>query len=107
MVYKAKSGEDARRYLGRRIFAPPMFVPKEWNPAGGSGKLIFQDGDFQWTITLDSRYQIPDTPKVFLDINLHVLRPGSPREKEMEERLRMLWDQAHTLIENIDANVNN
>ena len=106
MVYSAESGEDALRYLGRRVFASPVFVPQEWGPLGGQGKLIFQDDTRQWTLTLEPRLQAPNTPKVFLDINLHVSESGVPREDEMEAQLRALWDRAHTLIEAIDANVN-
>lgn len=105
MVYSAQSGEDALRYLGRRVFAPPAFVPGEWTSLGGQGKLKFQDGARQWTLTLEPRLQVPDTPKVFLDINLHVSEAGVPAEDEMETQLRALWDRAHTLIEAIDANV--
>ena len=106
MVYSTKSGEDALRYLGRKIFAPPAFVPQEWTLLGGQGKLKFQDGPRQWTVTLEPRLQVPDTPKVFLDINLHVSEAGIPQEDEMKTQLRALWEQAHTLIEAIDANVN-
>ena len=106
MVYSAESGEDALRYLGSRLFAPPAFVPQEWTSLGGQGKLKFQDGARQWTVTLEPRLQVPNTPKVFLDINLHVSEVGVPQEDEMETQLRALWDRAHTLIEAIDANVN-
>lgn len=105
MVYSDESGEDALRYLGRRIFAPPAFVPEGWTSLGGQGKLKFEDGPRQWTITLEPRLQVPNTQKVFLDINVHVPEAGSPGEDEMAAQLRMLWDRAHTLIEAIDANV--
>ena len=106
MVYHDESGEDALRYLGRRIFAPPSFVPEGWSSFGAQGKLRFQDGDRQWTVTLEPRLQVPKTQKVFLDINLHVPEARIPQEDEMETHLRALWEQAHTLIEAIDANVN-
>ena len=106
MVYRAESGEDALRYLGRRVFAPAAFVPQEWTSLGGQGKLHFQDGARQWTVTLEPRLQVSNTPKVFFDINLHVSEAGVPAEDEMETQLRALWGRAHTLIEAIDANVN-
>ena len=106
MVYSHESGEDALRYLGRRIFAPPAFVPEGWGSLGGHGKLKFQDDARQWTITLEPRLQAPNTSKVFLDVNLHVPEAGVPQENQMETQLRMLWERAHTLIEGIDANVN-
>ena len=106
MVYSNESGEDAGRYLGRRIFAPPVFVPKGWSSVGGYGKLNFQDGVRQWAITLEPRLQDPNTSKVFLDINLHVPEAGLPQEDEMGTQLRTLWERAHSLIEAIDANVN-
>ena len=106
MVYSSDSGEHALRYLGRRIFASPAFVPEGWSPLGGFGKLRFQDGARQWTVTLEPRLQAPNTPKVFLDINLHVPEAGVPSEDELETQLRALWECAHTLIEAIDANVN-
>ena len=88
MVYSDDSGEEALRYLGRRIFAPPAFVPERWTSFGGQGKLIFQEGVRRWTITLEPRLQAPNTQKVFLDINLHVPEPGVPSRDEMEAQLR-------------------
>ena len=105
MVYTDESGEEALPYLGRRIFAPPAFAPDDWTSFGGQGKLKFQDGVRQWTITLEPRLQVPNTSKVFLDINVHVPEAGVPQEDEMETQLRALWERAHTLIEAIDANV--
>ena len=104
MVYSGDSGENALLYLGRRVFASPKFAPQEWRSLGGQGKLIFQDGKRQWTLTFEPRLQDPSTPKVFLDVNLHVPEVGVPGEDEMEARLRELWDRAHSLIEAIDAN---
>ena len=106
MVYSPESGEDALRYLGRRIFAPPAFVPEGWSSLGGQGKLQFQDEVRQWTITLEPRLQASNTSKVFVDVNLHVPEAGFPQEEQMETQLRTVWEQAHTLIEAIDANVN-
>ena len=105
MVYSDESGEKALPYLGRRIFAPPAFVPEGWTSFGGQGKLRFQDGVRQWTITLEPRLQAPNTQKVFLDINLHVPEAGVPQEDEMETQLRALWEQAHGLMNAIDTNV--
>ena len=106
MVYSPESGEDALRYLGRRIFAPPAFVPEGWSSLGGHGKLKFQDEGREWTISLEPRLQASNTSKVFLGINVHVPEAGVPPEDRMETQLRALWEQAHTLIEAIDANVN-
>ena len=105
MVYSAESGEDALRYLERRVFAPPAFVPQEWTSLGAQGKLKFQDGARQWTVTLEPRLQVPNTPKVFLNVNLHVSETGVPSEDEMETQLRTLWERAHGLINAIDTNV--
>ena len=105
MVFSDESGEEALPYLGRRIFAPPAFAPDDWTSFGGQGKLKFQDGVRQWTITLEPRLQAPNTSKVFLDINVHVPEAGVPQEHEVETQLRALWERAHTLIEAIDANV--
>ena len=106
MVYSPDPDEDALRYLGRRIFAPPTFSHEEWTAIGGFGRLKFQDGSRQWTITLEPRLQALNTSKVFLEVNLHVPEAGVPEEDQMETQLRMLWQRAHTLIEAIDANVN-
>ena len=105
MVYRDASGEEALPYLGRRIFAPPAFAPDGWTSFGGQGKLKFQDGVRQWTITLEPRLQAPNTQKVFLDVNLHVPEAGVPSQDEMEAQLRALWEQAHGLMNAIDNNV--
>ena len=105
MVYSPDPSEDALRYLGRRIFAPPAFLPEGWTTVGGFGKLIFQDGPRQWTVTFEPRLQAPNTSKVFLDVNLHVPEAGVPQKDQMETQLRTLWERVHTLIEAIDADV--
>lgn len=106
MVYDQGSGDTAYEYLGRRIFSSVRQVSERWGKAGVSGKIFFEEDTAQWTITLEPRLQSHTTTKIFLAINLHISEARLPDEKEMNSRMRILWDQAHSLIETIDGSIN-
>ena len=106
LVYNQNSGEDARTYLGRRLFSRANDLNEQWSQVGGSGKLFALEGEWLWTITLEPRLQVANTSKVFLSVNLHIPAPRMPDGEEMERLLRTLWARAHDLIEKLDQRDN-
>lgn len=102
LVYNQNTGEDARTYLGQRLFSHANDLNAQWSHVGGSGKLFALEGALQWTVTLEPRLQAVDTSKVFLSANLHVPEARMPDDRDMTMMLRKLWVGAHDLIGNLD-----
>jgi len=102
IVYDQESDEPAIHYLGRRLFKSARGICENWSQVGGFGKMIFQEGDKQWTIALEPRMQELHATKVFLDVNLHLQQARLPSRNDLDSLLGELWSQAHSLIETID-----
>ena len=104
-VYGQSSEETAVLYLGRRAFNNSALLREGWEQIGGQGKLLFRDGNRQWTVTLEPRLQDASTPNVFIDVNVHLAEQRIPPEDEMKTLLSTLWVRAHEMIEDVNGNV--
>ena len=105
MVYDQDSGEDALRYLGRRLFHPEGSLDERWEPSGGFGRMVFREGDWTWRVGLEPRLQATDTTKVYLDLNLNIPEARLPETDDVTALMREQWYRAHALIETIDGMV--
>ena len=103
LVYNQDSGENAFTYLGQRLFARASDLNEKWGHVGGSGKLVAHEGNWEWTISLEPRFQAADAEKVFLSANLHVPESRMPNAGEMKTMLERLWTGVHDLIAKLDG----
>ena len=95
LVYDQDSTTPASQYLAERLFSEELPRRGEWNLVGGSGKLTYSEGENQWQITVEPRFNEPNTSRVFLTLNLHKEKQVPPSESEIKESLMEAWAQAH------------
>ena len=102
LVYNQDSGEPALQYLAGRLFSEGLPRRGEWNLVGGAGKMIYKEADNQWQITVEPRFNEPNTSRIFLTLNLHKERQVPPSESEIKESLIDAWTQAHDFADLLD-----
>lgn len=103
LVYDQDSGKSAFQYLAQRLFPADFSVNDGWGFIGGSGKLVFEDGERRyWGITIEPRFNAQDATRVFLNLNLHVNEQRLPRKSEVESHLHDVWRQARAFVELLD-----
>lgn len=106
LVYDQTSGESAQTYLAQRLLSSAMTISNAWSLVGGSAKLVFNDDGRRWTATLEPRLGDEVTTKVYLGLNLHCTDQQIPTMDELSTLLTDVWEQAHGLVDRVDAGVN-
>ena len=56
--------------------------------------MIYKEGENQWQVTVEPRFNEPTTTRVFLSLNLHKENHEPPSEEEIKESLVNAWTQA-------------
>ena len=105
LVYDQTSGDSAQTYLAQRVLSPAVGNSNAWGLVGGSAKLVFDDDGRRWTATLEPRLGDETTSKVYLGLNLHLADRQIPTQDELSALLTEVWEQAHGLVERVDASV--
>ena len=102
MIFDQDSEELAFEYLSRRLFNAGPLGNEGWQLVGGAGKLIFDDGDRRWTISLEPRFNDATESRVLLTANLHRPEQRLPTEDEIRNSLEGLWDETHLFVQRLD-----
>lgn len=105
LVYNQTSGDSALRYLGQRLFAPVFPGNTGQILVGGAGRLIFEDGEGRWTVTVEPRFGDEAETRVFMSLNLHIVSQKFPEEAEVKSSLEKAWHKAHSFVEHLDQKV--
>ena len=106
LVFNPYADLPAFDYLGARLFREDL-GNEGWTLSGGSGKLIFADNSsipgnlIHWTIALEPRFNDARASRVFLSLNLHHSEERVPTQAEIEDSLKLLWDQAYKFVERL------
>ena len=104
LVFDPGLQDPAIVFLGQRLFGNQFPNEEGWELVGGTGKLIFSDGDHQWTITLQPRPDDDFTSKrVFAALNLHIAEARMPQQDEILGSLIYVWDQAERFMARLDG----
>ena len=105
LVYEPPSRERAIQYLLDRLFVPNLLRDGGLRLFGGSGRLFFEKNGRNWQAVLEPRFNDDKTTRIFMSLNLH--RPETdlelPTEAEIERSLKSIWDEAHNLVDQLDA----
>lgn len=103
LVFSQDSERFARKYLSTRIFPKDYPRNSDWHLRDGSAKLNYQDdGGKLWTATIEPRFNDPNTPHVFLSLNMHIGEPRMPDTPEIAEHLETLWASAVSFVQSVD-----
>lgn len=94
LVCDQDSGQPALRYIGNRLFASLPIDEPGRDFVGGTGQLIYADADGQRTITVQPRFNAPDTSRVFLSLNLHKEEQRFPNAAEIQATLSEIQQEA-------------
>ena len=98
LTHDLPSAGPASRYLAELLFNADNLPRGEgWELLGGSGRILFGEGDSRWQVTVEPRYRDTQASKIFLNLNLHRERAEMPGADEIEESLHEVWRRAHDL----------
>ena len=97
-----KSGQTASQYLARRLLSKDLSHNESWQLVGGASRIIFEEGERQWTIAVEPRFNEPGTTRVFLTLNLHISNSEHPLENDIKDSLREAWREAHDFAHWLD-----
>ena len=105
LVYEPDSKELAIQYLSHRLFIPTLLQEGGWRLFGGAGRLVFEKDGRIWQARLEPRFNDQTTSKVFVSLNLHRSETGLtfPTEAEIRDSLKLLWEEAHSLVHQLDG----
>lgn len=102
-IFEQDSGQPAIQYIGNRLFGTlPLDEPGR-RIVGGNGKLIFEDAAGQWIITVEPRFNDPNTSLVFVGLNLHKQQPHFPSESEIKTTLTKVLQEARAFAKRLEA----
>lgn len=107
LIYEPNPEESAIRYLSERLFMPQLLQTGGWQLYGGTGRLFFEKEGRYWQTTLEPRFNDETTSKIFTSINLHRAEAGLhlPRQEEIEDDLKLLWEEAHNLVNQLHGSI--
>ncbi|MDE2786382.1 MAG: hypothetical protein OXL37_06930 [Chloroflexota bacterium] len=71
MVFDQDSNPTAFEFLGERLLRKERVAPPNRQFLGGACRMIIRDELGQWTYNLEPRFNDPQTPRVFVNVNLH------------------------------------
>ena len=101
-MFVSNATSSAHQYLGGRLFGNRFPHRPDWQLAGGSGQLIFQDGNRRWTMTLQPRGDEDESSRVSLGLNLHCNQKQRPELGEMIASFSEIWHEAQQFINWLD-----
>lgn len=102
LVFDQDPETPAFTYISRRLFDVDVLGSEGWQFIGGSGKLIFLDGERRWTITLEPRFNDESESRIFSSVNLHRAEQTLPTEDEIRNSLQRMWDEVHNFVHRLD-----
>ena len=102
LIFDQQSATTAFEYLSQRLFHVSQLGNEGWQFVGGAGKLVFNDSDRRWTISLEPRFNDETESRVFLSVNLHNAAQNLPTEDEMRDYLEEFWDETHRFVQRLD-----
>ena len=105
IVYDQTSEPTAQLYLATRLLAGQLPYRDTWKLIGGAARAIYAEGDNQWQISLEPRFNDPSTTKIFLQLNLHKDETSPPAEHEIRTSLHQAWEQAQDFAHRLDEMV--
>ena len=105
LAYEPDSKELATKYLSDRLFMPLLLRDEGWQLTGGAGRLSFEKDGRLWQVRLEPRLNDDTTTRIFASVNLHQAEAdlSFPSESEIRDCLRLLWCEAHNLVNQLDG----
>ena len=104
LIYEPDPPEPAIQYLVQRLFKQNVLHDEEARLFGGAARLYYEKSHLRWQATLEPRLNDDEATRIFASLNLHY--PGSdlntPAERDILDSLKLVWDEAHDLIERLD-----
>ena len=103
LVFEQDSEKTAFEYLSQRLFGVEPSTNEGWRFVGGAGRLIFDAGVRQWTISMEPRFNDANESRVFVNANLHIAAQVLPTEKEIEAPFKEIWRAIYDFVQWLDT----
>lgn len=103
LVFEQHSGQPAIQYVGNRLFGHMFHEDQGRRVIGGTGKLVIEDSAGRWTISVEPRFDAPDTSLVFVSLNLHKQEKRFPDESEIKNALKEVQQEARNFVNRLET----
>ncbi len=101
VVYEQSSGSTAFRFLAERVFAPSLFQNAGYELRGGAAKLHLTKGTNTWNISIEPRFNKPESTNIFASFNLHINTTQLPDIEQTKASLEEVWVQAYSIMDSL------
>ena len=107
VTFEPTEGLNSGDFIANRVFRPGMLSEKGYQIVGGTPKLnLLGPGDKKWSVSIEPRFGVMDSPKVYMTLNLHYNYPGddiAPTFRVLRDSLRSAWDNSKTILEGLNG----
>ena len=103
LVFEQDSGQSAEKYLGPRLFFHNQLGDGQASLWGGSGEMIFGNSQERKTFTISPRLYDEHTTRVLIEASYRIISKLVPDGSQIEEALKVIWSDAHRLMEQLDS----
>ncbi len=101
VVYEQTSGSTAFRFLAERVFAPSLFQNAGYELRGGAARLRLTKDTNIWNISIEPRFNNPESDNIFASFNLHINTTQLPDMEQIKASLEEVWSQAHSIMDSL------
>ena len=102
LVFDVNSEHETAMSVGARVLTERPLGKSGWQLVGGSGRMIFGDGNRRWTFNLQPQQVAnPTNNRVNISTNLHIEESRVPTGAEIRRTLSELWGETHEFIDRV------
>lgn len=101
MVFDQDSNPTALEFLGERLLRNDRVTSPDRQFLGGACRMIVRDEMGQWTYNLEPRFNDPQTPRVFVNVNLHNEHQPLPQGAEVADAVVQLVQDVQGLMDRL------
>ena len=103
MVFDQDYSPTAFEYLGERLLRRERVVPANRQFLGGTCRMIVRDELGQWTYSFEPRFNDPQTPRVFINVNLHNVERPLPNRTQVVDAIVQIVEGVQDLMNRLDG----
>jgi hypothetical protein len=103
MVFDQNYNPTAFEFIGERLLRRERVAPPNRQFLGGACRMVVLDEMGQWTYNFEPRFNDPQTPRVFINVNLHNAQRPLPRGTQVAEAIVRIVEGVQDLMNRLDG----
>ena len=103
MVFDQDLAPTAFEFIGNQLIRSDRVAAPDRVFLGGACRMIFSDELGQWTYNLEPRFNDVQSPRVFVNVNLHNEQQPLPRGTQVADAILQIVDGVRDLMQRLDG----